>query len=107
MTRVRAAFLVTVEAEVEDYGKYVAPHDPAPSVEQAQSWLSQNYFDRIDSGVEVGDRPDSLSWSVDTVVNIDEVADLVAHDWALAEEQPALVRTIGMVAEARGYRDFL
>jgi hypothetical protein len=85
MTRVRAAFFVTVEAEVEDYAKFVAPHDPVPSAEQVQSWLSQNYFDRIDYGIETGDRPESLTWTNDTVVSIDEVADLVAHDWALAD----------------------
>lgn len=104
MTRVRAAFLVTVEAEVEDYGKFVSPHSPAPSVEQAQSWLSQNYFDRIDDGIETGDRPESLTWSVDTVVNIDEVEALVSKDWALADH----IHGHDEFREfARGYRDFL
>ena len=106
MTRVRAAFFVTVEAEVEDYGKFVSPYSPSPSVEQAQSWLSQNYFDRIDSGIEVGDRPESLTWTVDTVVNIDEVETLVAREWALVE-----IGRIGQEQDAaqpaRGYRDFL
>lgn len=102
--RVQAAFLVTVEAEVEDYAKFVAPHDPTPSAEQVQSWLSQNYFDRIDSGIEVGDRPESLTWTNDTVVNIDEVADLVAREWALSDH---IYGNDEFRESAKLYRDFL
>ena len=129
--RVRAAFFVTVEAEVEDYGKFVSPHFASPSVEQAQSWLSQNYFARIDSGIEVGDRPESLTWTVDTVVEpiVDEVEALVSKHWALSDhiygddgfkefvrqqEREEALREIGRIGQeqdaaqqARGYRDFL
>ena len=105
MTRVRAAFLVTVEAEVDDYAYFVSYADAGViSPEKAQSWLSQNYFDRIHDGIEVGDRPESLTWTVDTVVNIDEVADLVAHDWALADH---IHGDDDFREFARGYRDFL
>lgn len=112
MARVRAAFFVTVEAEVDDYGKFVSPHSPAPSVEQAQSWLAQNYFDRIDSGIEVGDRPESLTWTVDTVVEpiVDEVEDLVSKNWALSDHiygDDGFRDFVRAEEQARGYRDFL
>ena len=110
--RVRAAFFVTVEAEVEDYGKFASPHSPSPSVEQAQSWLSQNYFARIDSGIEVGDRPESLTWTVDTVVEpiVDEVEALVSKHWALSDHiygDDGFRDFVRAEEQARGYRDFL
>lgn len=112
MARVRAAFFVTVEAEVEDYAKFSSPHAPAPSAEQAQSWLSQNYFDRIDSGIEVGDRPESLTWTVDTVVEpiLDEVETLVSKHWALSDHiygDDGFREFVRAEERARGYRDFL
>lgn len=105
MSRVRAAFLVTVDVDVDDYAYFVSRADAGViSPEKAQSWLSQDYFDRIDDGIEVGDRPESLSWSVDTVVNIDEVADLVSKSWALSDH----IHGHDEFREfARGYRDFL
>ena len=110
--RVRAAFFVTVDAEVEDYGRFVSPNSPAPTAEQAQAWLSQNYFDRIGSGIEVGDRPESLAWSVDTVVEpiVDEVNDLVTMNWALSDHivgDDGFRDFVRAEEQARGYRDFL
>lgn len=112
MSRVRAGFFVTVEVDVEDYAKFVAPHDPTPSAEKVQSWLSQNYFDRIDSGIEVGDRPESLTWTNDTVVEpiLDEVEALVSKHWVLSDHiygDDGFRDFVRAEEQARGYRDFL
>ena len=113
MTRVRAAFFVTVEAEVDDYAYFVSYADAGViSPEKAQSWLAQNYFDRIDDGIETGDRPESLTWTVDTVVEpiVDEVEALVSKHWALSDHiygDDGFKEFVRAEERARGYRDFL
>ena len=69
MGKVRARFMVDVEVDADEYAAFASPATAVYSDATVQSWLSQNYFERLGGAVEVGDRPAGLTWSVDTIAD--------------------------------------
>jgi hypothetical protein len=104
MGTVRAAFLITVEVDDDDYAGFVSPATDDWSHEQVQSWLSQNYFDRIDDALDLQDRPRTLAWTVDTLPDVDAANDFQVSQWQIAD---AVDGDDEFREFARGYRDFL
>jgi hypothetical protein len=82
---VKAAFLVTVYAEDDDYATFASPARTDWSNAEVQSWLSQNYFERIHDALDVGDRPNTLSWTVDTLPDVEAALEFEASQWSLAD----------------------
>jgi hypothetical protein len=137
MGTVRAAFLITVEVDDDDYAGFVSPATTDWSHEQVQSWLSQNYLDRIEDAMDLQDRPRTLAWTVDTLPDVDAATDFQVSQWQIADSvvgddefrdflrEKALreIQEIGQEQDAReqqiynyendhtvtvrGYRDFL
>jgi hypothetical protein len=137
MGTVRAAFLITVEVDDDEYAGFVSPATTDWSHERVQSWLSQNYLDRIEDALELQDRPRTMAWTVDTLPDVDAALDFQVSQWqiadsvvgddefrdflrekalrelqALGQEQDALDQQIynyenDHTVTVRGYRDFL
>jgi hypothetical protein len=137
MGTVRAAFLITVEVDDDEYAGFVSPATTDWSHEQVESWLSQNYLDRIEDALDLQDRPRTMAWTVDTLPDVDAALDFQVSQWqiadsvvgddefrdflrekalrelqALGQEQDALDQQIynyenDHTVTVRGYRDFL
>jgi len=101
---VSVAFLVTVDVNDDDYAGFVSPATTDWSSEQVQSWLAQNYFERLEDALNVGDRPATLSWSVDTLHDVEAAREYEYRQWSLAN---AVENHAGFQEFAREYRDFL
>ena len=82
---VKAAFLVTVYAEDDDYAGHTSPARNDWSNAEVQSWLSQNYFERINDAMELQDRPATLSWTVDTLPDVEAALAFEESQWSLAD----------------------
>jgi hypothetical protein len=85
MGTVRAAFLITVEVDDDEYAGFVSPATTDWSHEQVQSWLSQNYLDRIEDALELQDRPRTMAWTVDTLPDVDAALDFQVSQWQIAD----------------------
>jgi hypothetical protein len=122
MGTVRAAFLITVEVDDDEYAGFVSPATTDWSHERVQSWLSQNYLDRIEDALELQDRPRTMAWTVDTLPDVDAALDFQVSQWQLADsivgdddfrefaaarEQQVYNYENDHTVTVRGYRDFL
>ena len=85
MGTVRAAFLITVEVDDDEYAGFVSPATTDWSHERVQSWLSQNYLDRIEDALELQDRPRTMAWTVDTLPDVDAALDFQVSQWQIAD----------------------
>jgi len=85
MGTVRAAFLITVEVDDDEYAGFVSPATNDWSHEQVQSWLSQNYLDRIEDAMDLQDRPRTMAWTVDTLPDVDAALDFQVSQWQIAD----------------------
>jgi hypothetical protein len=85
MGTVRAAFLITVEVDDDEYAGFVSPATTDWSHEQVQSWLSQNYLDRIEDALDLQDRPRTMAWTVDTLPDVDAALDFQVSQWQIAD----------------------
>jgi hypothetical protein len=63
----------------------VSPATTDWSHEQVQSWLYQNYFERIDAAMDLQDRPRTLAWTVDSLPDVDAANDFQVSQWQLAD----------------------
>ena len=116
---VKAAFLVTVYAEDDDYATYASPARTDWSNAEVQSWLSQNYFERLEDALDVGDRPNTLSWTVDTLPDVEAALAFEESQWSLARaivnhpefrdfvSNAAVWRWLRRSRQTNRYRDFL
>ena len=104
MGTVRAAFLITVAVDDDDYAGFVSPATTDWMSEDVQSWLSQNYLDRIEDAMDLQDRPRTLAWTVDTLPDVDAANDFQVSQWQIAD---SVVGDDDFREFARGYRDFL
>jgi hypothetical protein len=104
MGTVRAAFLITVEVDDDEYAGFVSPATTDWSHEQVQSWLSQNYLDRIEDALELQDRPRTMAWTVDTLPDVDAALDFQVSQWQIAD---SVEGDDDFRDFLRGYRDFL
>ena len=123
MGTVRAAFLITVEVDDDDYAGFVSPATTDWSHEQVQSWLAQNYFERIEDAMDLQDRPATLTWTVDALPDVDAAVAFGESQWSLedaivgdddfrefarsAREQEIYNYENDHTVTVRGYRDFL
>lgn len=104
MGTVRAAFLITVEVDDDDYAGFVSPATTDWMNADVQSWLSQNYLERIEDAMDLQDRPRTLAWTVDTLPDVDAANDFQVSQWQISD---SVVGHDEFREFARGYRDFL
>jgi hypothetical protein len=97
MGTVRAAFLITIEADDDDYAGFVSPATIDWSHAEVRSWLYQNYFERIGDALEVQDRPATLTWTVDSIDDVDAALKFQYDQWNLADA----------IVNSEGFRSFV